>query len=114
MAMSRKDKKRMAIYAAGAAAATMRGAVKTAWFIGKTGIAAASALNSMIFGSAMAITDELVGSNSRPIIGDEMLHGCSALLNNGVDWGNGMATRGIDAVEKYTKNQIMWSKDFGR
>ena len=114
MVMSRKDKKRMAIYAAGAAAATMRGAIKSACFVTKTGVQGGEMLNSMIFGSALAITDQLVGTNSQPIIGDEMLHGCSALLNNGVDWGSGMATRGIDAVEKYTKNQIMWSKDFGR
>ena len=104
----------MAIYAAGAAAATTRAAVKTAWFIGKTGIAAASALNSMIFGSAMAITDELVGSNSRPIIGDEMARGCSALLNNGADWTSSTLNKGVNAAEKYVKKQIMRGKWFGR
>ena len=114
MAMSRKDRKRMMAYAAGAAAATMRGAIKSAWFISKTGIACGTALNSMIFGSALAITDQLVGTNSRPIVGDEMARGCSALLNNGADWTSGTLTKGVNVLEKYAKNQIIRGKWGGR
>jgi len=114
MAMSRKDKKRIATYAAGAAAAALRGAIKSACFVAKTGFGGGAMLNTMLLGSAISMTDQLLGTHSPSIVGDEMLRGCSAILNNGADWGGGMLTRGVNAAEKFAKKQIIYGNWFGR
>lgn len=110
MPMSRKDKKRMAIYATGAAATVVRGGIHTAYYITKLGIAGGTMLSQLIVGSSIAFADEICGTHSSTQVGDGMARGCSALLNKGADWGDSKLSGGVSAVEKYIKKKIIQSR----
>jgi len=110
MAMSRKNKKRMYLYAVGASASCMRGAINTAAFMSRVGMKGGDMLGAMVIGNAYAITDELLGTHTSMNVGDEMWRGCSALLSQGTDFAERQATRGVTYLEKMAKRKIIQSR----
>jgi len=109
MPMSRKNKKRMAIYAAGAAGSVLRAGIHTAYYITKFGLAAGSVLSQLILGSSMALADQICGTHSSTRVGDSMGHGLSKLLNGVADFGDKKLSGGVNTLEAYIKKKIMHS-----
>jgi len=109
MPMSRKDKKRMAIYAAGAAGTVLRGGIHTAYYITKFGLAAGTMMSQLVLGGAVALTDELCGTHSSTRVGDSMAGGLSRILNGAADFGDKRLSNGVTSLETYIKKKIMHS-----
>lgn len=106
MELKRKDKKRMTIYGVGAAAATMRGAISTGFFVTNLGIQGGSALSTMMLGSALAFADELCGVHSQTHVGDELTKGLQSILAKSSHWTQGTLNKGVTLSEKWIKQKI--------
>ena len=61
MALTRKDKKRIAIYSLKAVSATLRTGITTANYITRFGLKAGELMASLVIGSAMSMADEICG-----------------------------------------------------
>ena len=109
MAMSRKAKKRMAIYAAGTAGAVLRGGIHTAYYITKFGLAAGTMMSQLVLGSAVALSDQICGTHSSTHVGDGMARGLSSILNGAADFGDKHLSSGVTSLETYIKRKIMRS-----
>ena len=109
MPMSRKDKKRMAIYAAGAAGAALRGGIHTAYYITKLGLAAGTMLSQIVLGGSVALADQICGTHSSTHVGDTMASGLSKVLNGAADFGDKHLSNGVTSLETYIKKKIMRS-----
>jgi len=107
MALSKKDKKRIAAYSVGAAASCIRGGLKTAAFIAKIGITGGELLGSLIIGGSMAMADELMGVHSRTNVGDGLARGLCSTLRQATDWTAGTGCRGVSWFEKALKRKIV-------
>ena len=106
MNLTRKDKKRIAIYSLQAVSATLRTGITTANYITKFGLKAGELMSTLIIGSAMSIADEMCGVKSRTNIGDSMFRGLSSLLARTADFTAQRANKGVSYIENLAKEKI--------
>jgi len=107
MPLTRKGKKRLAVYGVGAAASCIRAGLNTAAFIAKIGITGGEILGSLIIGSSMAMAGELTGVHSRSSVGDGLARGLCSTLRQASDWTAGTGCRGVSWFEKALKRKIV-------
>lgn len=106
MALTRENKKRIAIYSVKTASAILRTGITAANYITRFGLKAGEMMATLVVGSAMSMADEICGVHSRTNIGDGMMHGLSSLLAKGADFTANTANKSISYIEKYAEEKI--------
>ncbi|MBR6412065.1 MAG: hypothetical protein IKS41_02755 [Alphaproteobacteria bacterium] len=107
MALTTKDKKRIAAYSVGAAASCIRNGLKLTAFVAKCGISMGEIMGTFIMGSALSLADQITGSHSGPNIGDSMSRGLANSLRSAADWTSNIGCRGVTSLELMAKRKIV-------